>query len=114
MMHLTTIKQLVIDNKLDAARLWNLDERGCTPRKDLRENIRKRRALRRGGAMDTQHADWSNTARTTLMSVVSASGDTGPPLPLFNGKKIPYRLVLINGVVVNETYASYLPHGAVM
>ena len=113
-MHLATIKQLVIDNRIDAARLWNLDEIGCTPRKDLRENIRKRRALRRDDTMDTQLADWSNTARTTLMAVVSASGDTGPPLFVFNGKNIPYRSVLINSVVVNETYASYLPRGAVM
>ena len=113
-MHLATIKQLVIGNKIDAARLSNLDETGCTTGKDLRGNIRKRRALRGGGAMDTQLADWINTGRTTLMSVVSTSGDTGPPLFMFNDIKIPYRLVLINGVVVNEAYASYLPRGAVM
>lgn len=53
------------------------------------------------------------THRVTFMPVVSADGETGPPLLVFKGNSVPYRQVLRDGKVHVEKYASHLPHGSV-
>ncbi len=112
--HFATLEKLIKEHGLDAARIWNLDETGGTPGKDVSGVCTSRRFLRRGGIGDAKVAHFANVKRSTMMPVVSAAGDAGPVLFVFKGKSLPYRRVARGGVIVTETFADYLPRGAVV
>lgn len=112
--HFANLARLVEDLNLDASRVWNLDETGGTPGKDISGASAPRRFLRRDGTRDVKVGDFMNVNRVTMMPVVSAAGDCGPTLFVFKGTNVPYRNVLRNGVVVTETYSTFLPRGAVV
>ena len=46
------------------------------------------------------------------MAVINADGETGPPLFVFKGVRLPYRVVLGAGGEEVQTYATYLPREA--
>lgn len=49
------------------------------------------------------------------MPVVSAAGETGPPLFISKGRQLfPCRNVVGSGTIVPETYPEYLPRGSVI
>lgn len=110
--HFETLKELMLEHNIDAHRLWNLDETGSTPGRDASGNGKRRRYLRRRGELDLKLPDFVRTGRTSLMPVVSAAGDVGPPLFVFKGTSLPYRNVIENGNIVTQTYTTYLPRGA--
>lgn len=92
--------------KIDIARLY---ETWPTLRADMCGSLRLKRVI-----SQLKIADWQNISRTTLISIVSAIGDAGPPLFGFKRKQIPYRNRIVNGIIVQEAYASYLPRSAVI
>ena len=110
--HIAKIEVLVQHFQIDAKRFWNLDETGTTPVKDTRGNFRQKHYIRRGGACEHRVPDFDHASRVTVLPVVSASGETGPPLFVFKGKCIPYRQVLVGGALRAETYTQYLPRSA--
>jgi len=54
-------------------------------------------------------AEFSARDRITMMAIISAAGESGPPLFVFKGSRMPYRTVLKNGVAVDDTPACNLP-----
>eukprot|EP00171_Calliarthron_tuberculosum_P005712 IDg5712t1 len=111
--HKASPAKLVSDHGIDAARLWNLDETGGAPGRDVGSSSR-RRYMSRNGTGDALLAEFARTSRATMLPVVSAAGDAGPPLFVFKGSRAPFRNVLVNGAVYQQTYASMLPRGSVV
>ena len=107
--HFVTLERLVEDHGLDAARVFNLDECGTTPGKDLTGIGTARRLLPRRGVRDIRLSSFKYLNRVTMMPVINAFGQSGPPLFVFKGTKMPYRTVLKGGIVVEETPACNLP-----
>ena len=68
--------------------------------------------MRRGGAQEMRVAEFTRTARATLMPAISAAGEMGPPLFVFRGLHLPYREAAVDGRIVTQTYASFLPRHA--
>ena len=110
--HFSTLQKVIEEYCIDAPRLWNLDETGASPARNAKGNVRQRRFLRRSGTHEMRLPEFVRTSRTTVMPVVSASGESGPPLFVFRGKRLPFREVLHNGKAEIQTYADYLPRGA--
>eukprot|EP00171_Calliarthron_tuberculosum_P001354 IDg1354t1 len=113
-MHYATLGRLIEEHDLDAARIWNLDETGGTPGKDVSGAGASRRFLRRDGIVDAKIAHFANVSRSTMMPIINAAGEAGPVLFVFKGKALPYRNVLRGGSIRSETLASYLPRGAML
>ena len=107
--HFATLKKLVDDNGLDAARIFNLNEVGTTPGKDTTCMTSAKRLLPRYSGQDICMQEFKNVPRVTMLPVISADGQTGPPLFVFKGLRLPYRNVLCNGRVRTETPACNLP-----
>lgn len=68
--------------------------------------------MRRDGYRSLKLPEFVRASRMTLMSVVSAASDSGPPLFVFKGKTLPYRDVIVDGVIVTQTYAEFLLRGS--
>ena len=56
--------------------------------------------------------EFVRASRITVVPVISAAGETGTPLFVFKGKRMPYRHVVVDGMVRVETYAQCLPRNA--
>ena len=110
--HFATLKKLREENNLDAPRIFNLDESGVTPERDLHGVTASKRLMPRSGCRDICMPEFRNLHRVTIMPVISASGETAPPLFLFKGLRLPYRTLLGNGEVITETPLSKLPSGS--
>ena len=54
-----------------------------------------------------------NQNRVTILPAVSASGHVAPPLFVFKGVRVPYRVVERSGHWVTETFSDYLPRHSV-
>lgn len=112
--HFAQLEKLIKTYNIDDTRIWNLDECGGTPGRDVIGNTHASRITRKHGGRDYKLPAFVRTNRVTLMPVVSASGDTGPPLFVFKGKLLLYRTVLQNGQKIVQTYHSVLPRCAVV
>lgn len=107
--HYAVFEKLVRDKAINASRLWNLDETGCTPGQDASGQPSTRGYLCRNCTDDVVLPEWVLESRITLLPVVRAKGDTGPPLLIFDGSKRPYRETLIVCEAVIFTLSSHLP-----
>ena len=112
--HFATVQKLVEDNEIDASRLFNLDECGCSPAKEAGSKSRSRRYMPRRGSRDIRRADIADLAPITMMPVISAAGEHGPPLLVFKVTRIPYRVVLNKGICQEESPLTHLPRHSVM
>lgn len=61
---------------------------------------------------DVRLPEFIAVSRTTMLSVTSADGGSGPPLFVFKGSILPYRQVLSNVKEQVEAYASHSPRNA--
>eukprot|EP00171_Calliarthron_tuberculosum_P006015 IDg6015t1 len=112
--HFATLAMLFDKFGFDAQRVWNLDETGATPDKDVNGRSSCRRFLDRRGLQDLKIAEFRRTHRVTMLPAISAAGSVAPPLFVFKGKKIPYREVLLGGKAVVQTYADLLPRHSLL
>lgn len=112
--HFAALSALVLEYGLDDERIWNLDESECTPRKDTKGAKREKRLTRRGSLKDRRVAEFVNCHRMTMMPSISAAGDVGPVLYVFQGVQMPYRTVVENGHVRVETLANHLPKNSLV
>ena len=70
--------------------------------------------MHKNGGQDFIGADFSYENRITMMPIINADGDCAPPLFVMKGKRVPYREVLQNGIVLPETPLSRLPRTSVL
>ena len=112
--HFAQLETVIERHNIDSTRIWNLDECGGTPGRDVVGNTESYRIFRRNGERDYKLPEFVRTNRITLMPVISGSGDIGPPLYVFKGVFLPYRTVLQHGEKVQQTYHSVLPRGSVV
>lgn len=73
--------------------IWNLDETGATPEKYFNGLSSICRFIGNHGCQETNIAEFRSSNRVTMISVISAPGETGPTLLVLKGRKIPYRQV---------------------
>ena len=57
-------------------------------------------------------AKFKRTDRPTLLASISVAGDTGPPIFIFEGNRLPFRNITIDGKVLSQTYADFLSWNA--
>eukprot|EP00171_Calliarthron_tuberculosum_P006070 IDg6070t1 len=112
--HFAALARLVEDLGVDAARVWNLDETGATPDREVAGAALRRRYMTRSGGGDLRLPDFASVHRSTMMPVISAAGEAGPVLFAFKGSTLPYREVVCGRDVVVETLADRLPRTAVV
>ena len=87
--HFSAIDALVAEYGLDEEQIWNLDETGCSPSRDAKENARQPCFLRQGIHIDLQIPEFLSTHRVTIWPAVSPDGDTGPVLFVFKRAQMP-------------------------
>lgn len=80
--HFAAFEALVAEYNLDDDRIWNLDEKGCTPGRDITGMRRQRRFHRRGSGTDAKVVEFINTHHMTMMPVISASGEVRLSVPV--------------------------------
>ena len=107
--HFATLEKVITENKNDGKRLWSFYETDGTPGRDPPSHS-KRKIYQRPA--DVQVLGFVNASRATLMAVINAEGETGPPLFVFKGVRLPYRVVLGAGREEVQICATYLPRGA--
>lgn len=107
--HFAALSALVVEYGLDDEQVWNLDESGCT-----KGAKHEKRFMRRGSPKDARIAEFVNAHRMTMMLSISAAGDIGPVLYVFDGARMPYRNVVENGLVRTQTLATHLPRGSLV
>ena len=83
--HFACIEKLVKDYNIDTARIWNLDETGGTPGRDVVSNTSVKVVTRRNSDSDVQVPEFIRTSRATVMAVINGAGDSAPPLFVFKG-----------------------------
>lgn len=97
---------------LSDSHVWNLDETGISPGRDVRGKVRQRCFFRRDGATDVQLATFSYSDRITVLPSINAAGDLGPCLFIFKGAHLPYREVQVDGKTHVQTLSTFLPRHA--
>ena len=107
--HFSTLEALVQEYGFDADRVWNCDETGVSPSKEMRGSVRKKRFLRRDSASDCVNAAFAYSNRITIMPSISASGLVRPTVWVFKGAILPVREIAINGRLEVQTLTSFLP-----
>ena len=107
--HFSVLEKHISENDLDASRIFNLDEAGTTPEKDITGIAAARRLMPRPGEKDVKMPQFKKLNRVTMMPIVSAAGEAAPPLFVFKGSRVPFRTVLRAGRIVDETPISNLP-----
>ena len=78
--HLANFEKLFQKYQFDAERIWNLDETGATPGKDVEGRSSSRPILRRHDSKDIKIGQFLNVHRVTAMTVISAAGKRYPTL----------------------------------
>lgn len=58
--HFATLEKVLKEHNIDDKRVWNLDEFGATPGKDLNGRLRSKRFLRKDGGKDIKVASFLN------------------------------------------------------
>ena len=112
--HFGTIEKLVNDNDIDASRIFNLDEVGICPNKDASGRLACKNIMPRRGNQDFVAPLFKYEDRVTMMPVISAAGEAGPPLFVIKEKRMAYRNVLRNGKTYIESPVSTLPRRSVL
>ena len=112
--HFGTIEKLVNDNDMDASRIFNLDEVGISPNKDASRRLACKRIMPRRGNQDFVAPLFKYEDRVTMMPVISAASEAGPPLFVIKGKQMSYRNMLRNGKTYIESPESSLPRRSVL
>ena len=109
--HFAALQNLVEDHGLDSVSIFNLDECGSTPERDMNSQTASRRFLQKRGSRDYQIGDFKYFNRITMMPIISATGSCAPPLFVFKGSRLPCRTVRVGNQTVDETPACKLPPG---
>ena len=112
--HFAKLEQIVNENSIDVERIWNLDETGGTPGRDVKGAAARRRYTRSTVVSDLRLPYWVTASRATALACISAAGETALPLFVFKGIKFPYRQVLVDAEVQVESYGTHLPRGAII
>lgn len=86
----------------------------CDTGRDANERQNRKVYMTRAGAKNAKMGTFLHTNRATVMPVISASGRLASSLFVFKGKRLPYRVVSLNGFKVFETYADHLPKGSMV
>ena len=111
--HFATLEKVIRENGIGPERIFNLDEAGVTPDRDTNGRRSSKRFMARDQQCDMQLNEWLYSNRVTIMPIISASGEAGPPLFVFKDK-LPYRVSLVDGKKFVETPADKLPQEAVV
>ena len=109
----STLEKIIIEHHIDANRIWNCDETDATPQRDVNGNGSSGAYVTRNSTADAKMGNFLNQNRVTILAAVSASGHVAPPLFVFKGVRVPYRVVERRGHWVTETFSDYLPRHSV-
>lgn len=113
--HFEQLHELQRKYQFTPERVWNLDETGIGPGRDAKGKIRKPVVLQRdGGKRDAIVPAFSYNDCITFSPCISASGDIGPCMYIFKGSQLPYRQILVDGIVHTQTLTSYLPRSSLV
>eukprot|EP00171_Calliarthron_tuberculosum_P014008 IDg14008t1 len=107
--HFANLERLFNVYKFDARRVWNCDEIGATPERDVMGRTMKRWYLDRDRTRDMKVAEFRTVHEVPMQPMVSAAADVGPSLFIFKGTHLPYRIVVRKGFDEVETYPPFLP-----
>ena len=78
--HFAALQKLVEDHGFDSGRIFNLDECGSTPERDMKGLTATRRFLPKRGSRDYRIGDFKYFNRITMMPIISADGSCAPSL----------------------------------
>lgn len=106
--HFANLTRLYDTYKFVASSVWNCEETGSAPERDVTGRSKNRGYLYRRSKRDMKVSEFKNAYSVTMMPAVSAAGDFGLTLFVFKGKRLPYQRVLWGGVESTENYSSYL------
>ena len=87
--HFATFEKPIHKYNIYDSRLFNLDEVGASPEKDLGNKDSARRHMPRSGCQDTHMAAIADKNRITIMAVVCADGEHAPLLLFLKSSRIP-------------------------
>jgi hypothetical protein len=91
--HFASIEAIIKDNNIDADRIFNLDEVGATPGKDVSGRSREKTFTRAEGRWQERAPEFLGVSTVTMVLAVSASGLWAPNMFIFKGKTFPHRAI---------------------
>lgn len=109
--HFVQIEALMKEHNIDAKRLANLDESGCSPERGTGTN-RMSTYITRHTLPQQRAPKFKNVKRVTIMPVIFANGDTANPLFVVEGCSLMYRIIDVSNRDVCESLADCIPRGA--
>ena len=112
--HFAVLDKLIRDHNLDASNIYNLDEVGATPGKDVAGRSSRKQYTSRKSRVDARAPRFANIPRVTMMPLIAADGSAHIPLLVFKGSRIPFREFVVNGVKKLDSYQERLPRGALV
>ena len=110
--HFATLDNPIREHDLDSNRIFNLDESGITPDRDMYGITSAKRFMPRSACRDLCTPEFRNLNRVTHMPIISASRACAPPLFVFKGLRLPYRTIVKDGHIVTQTPLYNLPKGS--
>jgi hypothetical protein len=116
--HAAALEKLITENGIDAERLFNLDECGATPGKDVSGQTKEKVFTRSGVRGDARMPSFVNCSRVTIVPTISAAGSCCAPLFIFKGTRLKTRVVSRSvgagpAVELTETIADLLPRNSI-
>jgi hypothetical protein len=111
--HLAAIENLIRLHDIDSSRLFNLDECGCTPGKDVSGVSYKKCFMRAKTRSEVREPNFQNIDRFTIVPTICADGTACNLMCIFKGSAVRYRILsLPEGGTRLETIADCLPRRA--
>ena len=112
--HFARLEKIIQEHNIDGPRIWNCDETGATPGRDANGKQTSRVYVTRAGARDAKIGHFLSTNRVTMLPAVSADGKAVPPMFVFKGSRLPYRVLFQEGIKTVQTYTDCLPRGCIV
>ena len=114
--HLASFENVLVENRITASQLYNLDEPGATPNHDTSKRTCQNMTLRTSMSNTTQvgTTHFRNVDKIAMMATVCADGSSFPPCFLLKGMRIPYWEIVIDNRYEMESVFDCLPDGSLL
>ena len=111
---IASTEEIIETNNIPPSHIADLYETGVTPSRDTEGKLTVKVAMRRSmrataGKNQIRSAHFKNFSRVTRIPLVFADGSCGRTSFVVQGRRVPYRVIEVNGVRSTQSFAGYLP-----
>ena len=108
------VLKIIQEHNIDSPRIWNCDESCATPGRAAKGKQTSRVYVERAGAREAKIEHFLSTNMVTMLSAVNYADETVPLMLVFKGSRLPYRVVVQEGINTVQRYAGCLPRESIV